>query len=114
MSNKFYPKPGDTIVTRSGQKWICMTREDYCKRLSMYTLGSPNPDTFVEDIFAFRKDYQGCSHMRWMHDGISGSGTYNIVEIIPKQTVDYEFKIRVLEKENEILRRMLYNQGVEL
>ena len=52
--------------------------------------------------------------MRWMHDGISGSGTYNIVEIIPKQTVDYEFKIRVLEKENEILRRMLYNQGVEL
>lgn len=114
--NKFYPKPGDTIVTCNGEKWICVTKEEYYKRT-----GISNNFHCEDKIFAVSDGFENNrSHMRWAeHDGLAQVNQgYAIAKVIPKvkpqeQTDDYA-KIKTLELENQMLRTLLRKSGVDI
>ena len=73
----FYPKPGDTIVCRNGQRFICVSEEDYA-----YNNHHP-----AKAIYGYHSVYGIGSHMNWpSHDGMvnnRGAHGYDIVKIEP-------------------------------
>ena len=113
---KFNPKPGDIIVTRNNQRWVCMQKEDY---ESIFNVGS-----FPEVVFAKSLIDGIGSHMRWKSfDGKCDiNPDYSITEIIPAQKpeikitveISQESKIKVLELENAMLRMLLRKEGVDV
>ena len=112
---KFNPKPGDIIVTRNNQRWVCMQKEDY---ESIFNVGS-----FPEVIFAKSEMFGIGRHMRWTSfDGKAYMDEYSIAEIIPAQKpeikitaeISQESKIKILELENAMLRMLLRKEGVDV
>lgn len=106
---QFNPKPGDTIVTAARGNYTCVVKKD-----TYYG----NADFYGESA----DDEWSC----WMHNGNTWLSTvnrvifpeidaaYRVVEIIPAvqaQESTLEFKLRVLEKENQILTRLLLKEG---
>lgn len=107
---QFNPKPGDTIVTAERGNYTCVARKS-----SYYG----NADFYGESA--------GGGWSSWMHDGRTESearptptkssvySAYRVVEIIPAsvqaQESTLEFKLRVLEKENQMLVRLLLKEG---
>ena len=119
VQKTFNPKPGDIIVTESEGNWVCTSKSD--KRFASY------PEY---DFFGVRgEDFQG-----WKADGnVSRAGDdydshilprYAIKEIIPASTnnlaanpekiPDLSFNVRLLELENQFLRKLLREKGVEV
>ena len=98
---QFNPKPGDTIVTAARGNYTCVAKK-----------GSyhGNADFYGES--------QNGGWSSWMHDGrteFEAVAAYRVVEIIPASTPSkestLEFRIRVLEKENQMLTRLLLKEG---
>lgn len=116
---QFNPKPGDTIVTAGRGNYTCVTKKN-----TYYS----NADFYGESAGGW-----AC----WMHNGNTWTSTvnsgpfpeidaaYRVVEIIPAavqassrtlrereaQESTLEFKLRVLEKENQMLTRLLLKEG---
>ena len=106
---QFNPKPGDTIVTAARGAYVCVPKGTYYGRADFY--GKQADGGWV------------C----WMHNGDTWSSTvnnrifpeidaaYRVVKIIPAPTQEkessLEFRIRALEKENQILTRLLLKEG---
>ena len=112
---KFNPKPGDIIVTRNDERWVCMEKEDYESKF--------NTGPFPEVIFAKSERFGMGSHMRWKSfDGKANRDAYSIAEIIPAQKpeikitaeISQESKIKILELENAMLRMLLRKEGVDV
>lgn len=107
---QFNPKPGDTIVTAARGNYTCVA-----KKGSYYG----NAD--------FYGQHEAGGWSCWMHNGNTWTSTvnhgnfpeidaaYRVVEIIPaavqEQESDLESRIRVLEKENQMLTRLLLKEG---
>lgn len=71
----FYPKPGDTIVCRNGQQYVCVSKDDYTSKY-IY----PN-----HVIFAHAEDWPHTnSHMCWEDNTgkYEGFPSWDIVKII--------------------------------
>jgi len=97
---QFNPKPGDTIVTAERGNYICT---------------EVLPNGF----------YGECGTYNWQDWDKNGNtqdcgdpeleNAYRVVEIIPAavqvQESTLEFKLRVLEKENQMLTRLLLKEG---
>lgn len=119
VQKTFNPKPGDIIVTESEGNWVCTDKSD--KRFASY------PEY---DFFGVRDEYfQG-----WKADGnICRAGDdydshiiprYTVKEIIPaasnnpvanpEEIPDLSFKVKTLELENQLLRKLLRLEGVEV
>lgn len=83
----FYPKPGDTIVCRNGQKFICVSEEDYAH----------NKHYPGKAIYGHCSIFGAGSHMNWPgHDGVvtARNRNYDIVKIEPKaEVVHKQYKI---------------------
>lgn len=105
---QFNPKPGDTIVTAEGLKYTCVPQDK---------------DTAGADFFGVSTS--GLLES-WMTDGRTETETlagplrqrlywpYRAVKIIPAvqaQESTLEFRIRVFEKENQMLTRLLMKEG---
>lgn len=115
----FNPKPGDIIVTEDAGNWICKSKSD--KRFASY----PEYDFF---------GVQGSSFQGWMTNGsVQRDGydydsfifpRYNVKEIIPAATnnpvvipqenTDLSFQVKALELENQMLRMLLRQKGVDV
>lgn len=119
---EFHPEPGDTIVCNNGAEYVCVTAQEYKNEYG--TDGE-------HAIYAFAGF---SSHMRWArHDGKSlyNSG-YDIAEIIKQANTkvfkantsvfkankankaddnNLEYQLKVLEKENAMLRSLLRKHG---
>lgn len=117
--NKFYPNPGDIIVTHNGEKWICVTKEEYYR-----LIGVPSQWICEDKIFAVSEGFENNrSHMRWSeYDGVAECDQdFAIAKVIPKipkakppeQNCDYA-KIKTLELENQMLRTLLRKSGVDI
>lgn len=105
---QFNPKPGDTIVTAGRGNYTCITKKN----------------TYYGNADFYGESAGGWSC--WMHNGNTWTSTvdsgtfpeidaaYRVVEIIPAvqaQESTLEFRIRVLEKENQMLTRLLLKEG---
>lgn len=98
---QFNPKPGDTIVTAERGNYIC-------------TEVLPNGGFYSECDTYNWKDWdkngntQDCGNPEL-------ENAYRVVKIIPAavpaQESTLEFQLRVLEKENQILTRLLLKEG---
>lgn len=106
---KFNPKFGDTIVTNSGRRFTC-------KPIVRGRTGGC--------IYGELEGASFDSWQNWDENGIiPGRGEecahWNIKEIIPAEVPvpcniaepDLEFKLKVLQKENEFLTRLLLKEG---
>lgn len=98
---KFNPKFGDTIVCNTGKRFICKPNTTFtCPHLPIY-----GED---ENGFWCAWDREG------FPGGIRGTNTqHNIKEIISSEASepDLEYKLKVLQKENEFLTRLLLKEG---
>ena len=113
---KFNPQIGDIIVTRNGERWVCMEKEDYESNFYLCS--------FPEVIFAKSERFGIGSHMRWKSfDGECDiDQDYSIVEVLPAQKqeikitaeISQESKIKILELENAMLRSLLRKEGVDV
>lgn len=106
---KFNPKFGDTIVTNNNRKFIC------------------KPDVKGRARGCIYGELEGASFNSWQdwdENGIITGGdlryaTWNIKEVIPAEgsetckiaEPDLEYKLKVLQKENEFLTRLLIKEG---
>lgn len=84
----FYPKPGDTIILRNGQSYVCVSEEDY-----LYNKQHP-----AKAIYGYHSIFGIGSHMCWAsHDGLVREGSdrgYDIVKIEPKvEIVPKQYKV---------------------
>lgn len=84
----FYPKPGDTIVCRNGQRFVCVSEESYA-----YNKHHP-----AKAIYGHHSIYGAGSHMNWSgHDGMvnkRGAHSYDIVKIEPNvEIIQKQYKI---------------------
>ena len=114
INRQFNPKFGDTIVTAARGNYVCVPKGAYYGRADFYG----------------KQEDGGWSC--WMHDGNTWTSrvnnntfpdidaAYRVVEIIPAkqaqspvqaQESTLEFRIRVLEKENQMLTRLLLKEG---
>ena len=102
---KFNPKFGDTIVCNNGRQFTCVA----------------NPG--ITDCSIYGETSNG-AWQDWNESGFAGGfededTNFNIKEIIPAEGTepckitepDLEFKLRVLQKENEFLTRLLLKEG---
>lgn len=120
---KFNPKVGDTIICENGQKYICVPIvKDHRSKWNDWTIRGEILRR-NEDEFGGWQGWQG-----WYSDGTPyKDGTrcpygYNIVQVLsPEESVakdagttpeSLEFRVRVLEKENELLVRLLLKGGL--
>lgn len=120
----FNPKPGDIIVTNNGKKYKCMSKEEYCRFGGFSTDNYKDYTVFGWDIASI--DPQYFHHMRWLStDGkASCDHDFDIKEIIPassnnpvaisQQPQDLSFRVKALELENQMLRKLLRREGVEV
>jgi len=112
----FAPEVGDTIVTAERGEYICVPLDDL-----EYT-NSPSAAFKGTNEYGFS---------RWKSNGVPASEmvyddhimqAYQVVKIIKKKNNksqnpvsipenNLEFRVRVLEKENEILTRLLMKEG---
>ena len=116
MTKEFNPQIGDTIVTKERGNFICVSYKEYAenKGLKYY------PTYASEPICGVRKNEIGFN--TWNKHGECSLDEYSIVEIIPAQKpeiktdveISQEFKIRVLELENSMLRTLLRKEGVDV
>ena len=119
----FNPEFGDIIITNNGKPFKCMSREEYCK------FGGWDESLYKDyKIFGWQIDSispREFNHMRWRYtDGRSSDVDWDIKEIVPvnttnfvevsKETQDLEFRVKVLEKENQYLLSMLRNLGADV
>ena len=115
----FNPKPGDTIVTSDAGDWICVSKDD--KRFAAY----PEYDFFgvqgsyfqgwVADGSVRRAgdDYDSYLYQRYAVKEIIPAPSENLVAI-PQENPDLSFNVRLLELENQFLRKLLREKGVEV
>lgn len=96
------PNIGDTIVTVSRGNYICNV---------------VNPDGSFQGSHksGFNNWNEDGSIQSSCHDPFGVKDYFRVVKIIPKQSTavdSLEFRVRVLEKENEMLTRLLLKEGV--
>lgn len=115
----FNPKPGDIIVTESEGNWVCTDKSD--KRFASY----PEYDFFGvrgEYFQGWKADGNICragddydSHIipRYAVKEIIPAATNNPVAI-PKENSDLSFQVKALELENQMLRMLLRQKGVDV
>ena len=111
---KFNPQIGDTIVTKEQGNFICANYREYVGNecLAYIPKYASAPICGVCD--------SGFSI--WDECGKCGSDAFDIVEIIPAQKpeikitveISQDFKIKVLELENAMLRMLLRKEGVDV
>lgn len=111
------PKPGDIIVTEGD--WVCCTvgEVNKLKNISFYT---------SKPIVGYQRKNSGyISHQDWDEYGnADGFSEFSIKEIIPassknfvvnpEENSDLSFQIKVLELENQMLRMLLRQKGVDV
>lgn len=111
---EFNPQIGDTIVTKERGNFICANYEEYIERKGVEFVShyADAPICGVrDDCFNTWDKYGKCS-----------VDEFNIAEIIPAQKpetnaaeeISQDFKIKVLELENSMLRTMLRKEGVDV
>lgn len=119
VQKTFNPKPGDIIVTESEGNWVCCTVGELnkLKNISFYT---------SKPIVGYQcSDYDYIKHQDWDEYGdADGFSEFSIKEIIPAATnnsvanpqenSDLYFKVKTLELENQMLRKLLRRAGVEV
>ena len=115
----FNPKPGDIIVTESEGNWVCCTVKEVnkLKNNSFYT---------SEPIVGYqRRDSGYIRHQDWdKYGNADGFSEFSIKEIIPassnnpvaipQQPQDLSFQVKALELENQMLRMLLRQKGVDV
>lgn len=115
----FNPKPGDIIVTESEGNWVCCTVGELnkLKNISFYT---------SKPIVGYQHSgAEYIKHQDWDKYGdADGFSEFSIKEIIPATTnnsaanpeenSDLSFKVKTLELENQLLRKLLRLEGVEV
>ncbi len=102
----FNPQIGDTIVTKEQGNFICSNYEEYAESEGIICGVRENGTTF----------------MTWNKYGKRLEEGYHISEIIPAQKpetnaaeeISQDFKIKVLELENAMLRMLLRKEGVDV
>lgn len=107
------PNIGDTLVCRNGKRYVC------CKLEELHEV----QQVLAEYSLLNYGGYLGTSiNGEWMHwkpdlNSTTNSPEWKVVEIIPRATPEQvkestlEFRIRVLEKENQMLTRLLMKEG---
>lgn len=116
MTKEFNPQIGDTIVTKERGNYICANYKEYIEREGLNY--SPTYDS--KPICGVSKN--GIGFNIWDKHGECSLDAYNIVGIIPAQKpeikieaeISQEFKIKVLELENAMLRTLLRREGVDV
>ena len=116
MTKEFNPQIGDTIVTEERGNYICANYEEYVESEGI----NYNPEYASKPICGVRKSGDGFTV--WNKYGKCLLDEYSIVEIIPAQKpeikieaeISQEFKIKVLELENLMLRTLLRKEGVDV
>lgn len=115
----FNPKPGDIIVTESEGNWVCCTVGEInkLKNISFYT---------SKPIVGYQcSDYDYIKHQDWDEYGdADGFSEFRIKEIIPavnnnlvvipQENSDLSFQVKALELENQMLRMLLRQRGVDV
>lgn len=115
----FNPKPGDIIVTEGEGNWVCCTvgEVNKLKNISFYTR---------DPIIGYQRTDSGyIRHQDWdKYGNADGFTEFSIKEIIPassnnpvtisQQPQDLSFQIKALELENQMLRKLLRREGVEV
>lgn len=115
----FNPNPGDIIVTEGKGNWVCTSKSD--RRFASY----PEYDFFGIQDECFQGWMANGSVLRGDEDYDSYiSQKYTVKEIIlastnnyvanPEEISDLSFKLKTLELENQILRMLLRQKGVEV
>lgn len=115
----FNPKPGDIIVTVDAGDWICTSKDD--KRFAAY----PEYDFFGVQGSYFQgwmadgsvrragDDYDSYLYQRYAIKEIIPAASNNLVAI-PQQPQDLSFQVKALELENQMLRMLLRQKGVDV
>lgn len=107
---KFNPKIGDKIVCHNGEVAVCCTLDLLKSKIAV----GIQSDKSILGYFGDFSEWQD-----WNEHGECEYYEYNIKEIIPAEgsepykiaEPDLEYKIRVLQKENEFLIRLLLKEG---
>lgn len=115
----FNPKPGDLLVTEGEGNWVCCTLEELnkLKKINFHT---------AKPIVGYRMSGERIGgHQDWDEYGnADGFSELSIKEIIPastnnpvavpQQPQDLSFQVKALELENQMLRKLLRREGVEV
>ena len=107
---RFNPKIGDKIVCSNGEVAVCCTL-DFLKSAIDFRVQTKKS---ILGYFEKSSEWQD-----WDEGGECEYYEYNIKEIIPAEVPapckneepDLEYKLKVLQKENEFLTRLLLKEG---
>lgn len=119
VQKTFNPSPGDIIVTEGAGNWVCKDKSD--KRFASY----PEYDFFGVQCGSFQgwmangstrrngDDYDSYISPKYEVKEIIPAVTNNSVAI-PQENSDLSFQVKALELENQMLRMLLRQKGVDV